>query len=309
VEATRATGLATAGLFEALTLVATQDKTVRAASPWQDDPYDAVVSLTQFAVPMLALAVGLRLLARRAAPESPDREQQIRRAVGAMIALVGLTAVFEWAAVAARAHAPGWNAWTAVLIAGLAVVSALTGTTVLLLVRRRAPRGSARRWRDDWLGDVVLVAQRIPGLRRWTGPALVAWVRRRALTVFVALSVLAAAAVVGVLAVGERWTDPLLIGWALLVATTSYIAFCLISNAVAGFIARPPRTRRRQVAERSLLAGCIAIQVVTAFRDAIWSPIAGAPVSTVATLAALTAGAGVLAAAITAGVLGARSSA
>jgi hypothetical protein len=63
--------LGTACLFEVLTVLATQDKTVRAASPWQDDPYDAVVSLTQFAVPMLALVIALRLLAWRS-PGGPD---------------------------------------------------------------------------------------------------------------------------------------------------------------------------------------------------------------------------------------------
>ena len=59
------TGLGTAVLFEALTVLETQDKTVRAASPWQDDPYDAVVSLAQFTVPILAVVLGLRLLAWR----------------------------------------------------------------------------------------------------------------------------------------------------------------------------------------------------------------------------------------------------
>jgi hypothetical protein len=43
-------------------VLATQNKTVRAVSPWQDDPYNA----TQFVVPMLALVVALRLLAWRA---------------------------------------------------------------------------------------------------------------------------------------------------------------------------------------------------------------------------------------------------
>jgi hypothetical protein len=71
--------LGAAGLFEVLTLVATQDKTVRAASPWQDDPYDALVSLTQFAVPILALVIALRLLAWRA-PGGPDRERRGARA-------------------------------------------------------------------------------------------------------------------------------------------------------------------------------------------------------------------------------------
>ena len=44
-------------VFAALT---TQDRAVRAHSPWQDDPYDALVSFTQLLVPvMVAAAVAL----------------------------------------------------------------------------------------------------------------------------------------------------------------------------------------------------------------------------------------------------------
>src|SRR4029078_1308378 len=46
-------------LFMQLTALATQDQAIRAASPWQDDPYDAMVSLAQFTVPMLAVVIGL----------------------------------------------------------------------------------------------------------------------------------------------------------------------------------------------------------------------------------------------------------
>ena len=86
-------------------MLATQDKTAWAASPWREDPYHTVVSLAQFAVPMFALVIALRLLA-------------------------------------------------------------------------------------------------------WRAPGVAAWARRRAMTVFVALSAVAAAAVTGFQAVGERWTDP-----------------------------------------------------------------------------------------------------
>ena len=48
----------------------------------------------------------------------------------------------------------------------------------------------------------------------------------------------------------------------------------MVSNAVAGFIARPPRTRLRRIAETSAVVGCVAIHVAIAFRDALW-PQAG----------------------------------
>src|ERR1700760_2577901 len=96
-------GLGTAVVFEALTLLATHDKTVRAASPWPDDPYDAVGSLAEFIVPMLAFVIALSLAAWRAGGGA-DRAQQMIRATAAMIAIVGLTLAFEWAALIGRVH-------------------------------------------------------------------------------------------------------------------------------------------------------------------------------------------------------------
>ena len=59
----------TAGMvvvFTAFAVVTTQVKTVRAGSPWQDDPYDGVVSFTVFLVPALAFLIAVRVgLSRR----------------------------------------------------------------------------------------------------------------------------------------------------------------------------------------------------------------------------------------------------
>jgi hypothetical protein len=272
--------LGTAALFEALTLLATQDRTVRAAGPWQDDPYDAVVSLAEFTVPMLALAIAQRLPAWRA-PGGPDRVRQMTRAAGVMIALVGLTAGFEWAAVIGRAHRSAWDARTAVLIAGLAVVTVLTIAVAPRLVRGL---GSSAGWRHDWLGDVVLVW-------RVLTPASVVWVRRHAVAVFAVLSLVAGAGMAGGLAVGEGWTDPVLIGWAVAVLTASNFAFCVISNALAGFVSRTPR---RRAAETSVVAGCVGTQVAVAFRDVLWRAFGGGPLTSVPALVTLTAGAGLV---------------
>jgi hypothetical protein len=297
--------LGVAGVFEALTVLETQDKTVRAASPWQDDPYDAVVSLAQFTVPMLALVIALRLLAWQA-PGGADRAQQTVRAAGAMITLVGLTLVFEWAAVISGAPASLSATWASVLIGGLVVNSLLTAVVAVLLVRCRRRRGSSSGWQHDWLGDAVFVCRRIPVLRSSVGADTAVWVRRRAMTVFVTLSTLAAAALIGAQAVGERLTDPLLIAWMLIVEMTSNLAFCVISNAVAGFIARPPRARLRRIAEASVVAGCVAISVATAFRDALWPVFGTGSLTSVPALVALTLGSGLATSVVTAALLLAR---
>ena len=192
-------------------------------------------------------------------------------------------------------------------VGGLVVTSVLTVAVMMLLVRCRRRGGSSVRWQHDRLGDVVFVCRRIPVLRRWAGPQAAAWARRRAMTVFVVLSVLAGAVFTGFQAIGEGWTSPLLIAWMLIAETASNLAFCVISNAVAGFIARTPRTRPRRIAETSVVAGCLAILVAIAFHDALWSALGTGPL-TVPSLVALTLGAGLAASLATAALLLARAS-
>lgn len=281
--------LVAAGLFEALTVFATQDKTVRAVSPWQDDPYDAAVSLCQFAVPMLAAVVLLRLPVWRA-PGGPDRAQQTARAAGAMLALVALTLVAEWAAVIGRVGHADWNGWTSFLIGGLVANSLLTGFVMALLWRGRAPRGSSGRWSHDWLGDVLLLGARAPVLRRWARPEVADRVRRHALAVFTTASLVAATGITAAQAIGERWTDPLLATWMFAVELTAFLTFCLLTNAVAGFLARPPRPRGWRVAETSFVVGAVATHLVAAFRNALWP--GPTPITSVPTVFALTFGVG-----------------
>jgi hypothetical protein len=113
----------------------------------------------------------------------------------------------------------------------------------------------------------------------------------------------AAAGVTGALAVAERWTSPLLIGWAAVAETAAFFAFCVISNAIAGFIARPARARVWRVAEAAAVSGGVAIQVTIAFRDAMWHLIGGGPLTSVPELAGLTLGAGAAASVVAAGLL------
>jgi hypothetical protein len=300
------TSLGTGGVFEALTVSEIENKAAWAISPWKEDPYHTAVYLAQFAVPVLALLIVLRLLTQGALAE-PDRAQQTVRAAGVMIALIGLTLAFEWAAVIAGANPSPWDAWTSLQVGGLAVVSVLAVGAAVLLVRRRQPRGSSAQWRNDWLGDVVLVCRRIPVLRRWATPEVVAWVRGHAMTVFVALSALAGLAITSAQAIGEGTADPVIIIWFMIVETSSNLAFCVISNAIAGFIARPRRTRARNITETSVVAGCLATLIAIAFHDSLWSAFTAGPLTTAA-LVSLTLGAGVVVSLATAALLLARAS-
>lgn len=280
-------------LFEALTVIATQDKTVRAASPWQDDPFDAVLSFAQFTVPAVCVVIAMRLPLWRLAG-SPDRARQVQRAALVATTLVTVTLGFEWVAVGARAHHAGWDGTTGWLVAGLLVSSAATVSTVFCLTRTGAFYRSRRSWTHDWLGDAFVALARVPGLRKLTTPGNADLVRRHGVLVFAGASAIGAVLVVAALAVGERWTNPMLIGWALVVEATSNFAFCMISNAVVGFIAYPPRSRRRHAVETAITAGCVAIQVAVTFRDPLWRALGGTSPTSVADLALLTDGAGVL---------------
>ena len=297
--------LGAGGAFEALTVPEVENKAAWAISPWKEDPYHTAVYLAQFAVPVIALLIAARLLTRDALTES-DRAQQTVRAAGVMMALTGLTLAFEWAAVIDDANPLPRGVWTSLQVGGLAVVTAGAAGAVVALVRCRQPRGSSARWRNDWLGDIVLSVGQIPVLRRWATPRGVAWVRSHATTVFVALSALAGLTITTAQAIGERITDPVIITWFLIVVTGSGLAFCVISNAIAGFIARPRRTRARGITETSVVAGCVATLIAIAFHDSLWSVLAVGPLTTAA-LVSLTVGAGVLVSLATAALLVARS--
>jgi hypothetical protein len=293
--------LGAAVAFESLTLPETQAAPVEAASPWRQDPYHTVVLLAQFAVAMLALALVLRFLVRRS-PGGRDRERQMVRAAVLTTATVGMAVAFEWAAVIAGAPVSRWGTSVSVQVGGLAVVTASAAVAARVLVRCRGRLGAHGRWRDDWLGDMALLARGVPVLRRWAGPRTTAWIRRRAMTVFVVLSALAGAAVTGAQAVGEHVTDPVFLLWLLIAETAANLAFCVIGNAVAGFVARPPLPRTRRVAEVSVVAGCVATLLAIAFHDPLWSAIGSGTLSSSA-LEVGTLGAGLGTSLVTAALL------
>lgn len=301
-----ALGLVTSLVFELVTVLATQDKAIRAVSPWQDDPYDAVVSLTQFAVPVLAVVIGLRLPVW-SSPGGTDRARQMLRAVAVLAVLVAVTAAVEWAAVAVGERQASWTSWTWLLIAGLVVVSQLALALAVLLARTLGPGAPGRAWEHDWLGDAVLLSARVPVLRRGATGQRAAWVRRHAMLVFSAVSVSAGALEISGTVVGERWTDLLLISWATVVIEAANFAFCVISNAVAGFIARPPRSRAQRATESAVVAGSAATLTAVAFRADIWRLGSRHPLDTVAPLVMLTLGIGVAVALMTAVIVLRRS--
>src|SRR5690349_5461513 len=184
---------ATAGMvvvFTAFAVVTTQVKTVRAGSPWQDDPYDGVVSFTVFLVPALAFLIAARVALTRNRLMEP-----VYRASLVAGALVAATAVTDWVAVALRADSPLWNGWTPWLIGALGAVTVVTAVVVPVVwqARRRVADADPP---GDWLADLPLPAK--------------AFVRRHIVAIAALASLAGSLAITTAEAVGEGWTSPLL---------------------------------------------------------------------------------------------------
>ncbi len=266
-------------LFEVFLVVGIQDKTLLAATPWQDDPFHTWVSLAVFALPMLLTVTASRM----AGPWLPwgrsgaaGRRRDLVKAGLLMTAFDSVTALVCWLAVLLRADHALWTGRTTWLVVVLAVltipVPVVAGIGVRCLADLPVERDA------DWVGDVL--------------PArLAVWVRRHDRSVFLGASVVAAVVIIGALAYGERWTDPLLIAWGLAVEVTCYYAFCVLTNAVLGFVDRPARDRRT---ERAVVVGSLAGLAAVAWHDQLAAWVGMAPLDSVAHLVELTGGVGVL---------------
>ena len=178
--------LACSALFTAFAFWTTQDKPLRAHSPWQDDPYDVVVSFTQLVVPMLAAAIAMRALrCRRNLPLPAVRVRDLLRGARVVTGAIIMTVAVDWVAVALGVNGHAWGGPGRALIAALTVVTAaaLASAAAIWAAERRA-----RVWRryqpsaqdPDWVEDLLAV---VVEQLEWCGVAwrgatqAVAWVQ------------------------------------------------------------------------------------------------------------------------------------
>jgi len=288
--------LLTAAVFFVLAVPTKQLKPLYDHAPWENDPFDTVYSFVMFFVPLIAAGLLVQVsLCRKTEPLPVSRVQSILRACRVVIATVLITVSSCWISVITGANRSQWTGdQTAPLIAGLAVLTALTAKAILDL--HRAPKRiepSEDAPSTDWLGDAVAVAEResrwLGPLRpptlsavSWTSRSVISWLRRHPV-----LGAAAAALVFGLLVganqgIREQYTLSvalltigLLIGgmFAFLVAAGSYLGIVRSSTPLHGL---PRRTLDAAV------AACAAAVVALAFRDSLWwivgsnQPAAGA---------------------------------
>ncbi|MFI9161088.1 hypothetical protein [Kitasatospora aureofaciens] len=311
---TSAAGAAAFALFAYLT---TQVRAIRAGSPWQDDPYDAVVTFTLFFVPLLGALGGARaLLCRRDRPLPRYRIEQVLRAELVCTLLVAATLATDWAAVAARADRASWGGGTPWLIASLLPLTGVTAGSLLLHRRaiRRLPKPvrGAEDTGGDWLDDLAPLATLLAGARSRPGRALAAQIGRDKVLGFVRLhfALLAAAAAVAAgllvatgLASGEGWPGILLFTVEAAVFAGGTFAFTMICNSLLRFATPPPASETRRAARIAITAGALTLPVSLALRDTAWQLLGlGDQVDSIGQWAAATLAFALLTGALTFGV-------
>jgi hypothetical protein len=268
-------------VFTAFAFVTTQAKVLRNGSPWQDDPYDTVVTFTMFFVPIIAALIVLRVpLCRRNEPLPLYRVKQLLRASCASALLVTATFVTDWVAVIVRADRSLWDSGTPWLIAALGLVSlpAAGEWFMQYRARRLLPHQGDDQVHGDWLDDarlvVQLVAARLPRpagrLAAWLGRSdAVVRIRDRFTLIVAAASLVAGLAVATALA-RENGFSRLFISETLWFAGGMY-AFGTVCDAVLQLTVRQARGRLRQAVHVAVTAGALALPVSLALRESLWT--------------------------------------
>jgi hypothetical protein len=274
--------LTVAAIFLAFAFASKEIEPIYSHAPWEDDPYDAVVSFTLFFVALLAGLCLLRVpLCKRVAPVPVRRLQELLRGCRLILAAALITVTSDWLGVGLRANRHSWNADTALLVVALGVVtvaalwaawSLRAATREPLLAEAHHAAGS------DWLADCITVVERLCirlgrsgeaalGVVRWGDRIVAGFVRSHAL---LAAGVLATAFGLGIAATqtfegGLRLPVSLLY---VLVGFSGMFAFVVSAGAylhVVDSVGHLGVVRRRAVA--AAVAGSASIPMVLALRS------------------------------------------
>ncbi|MCO6006900.1 hypothetical protein NE236_18085 [Actinoallomurus purpureus] len=287
--------VAGAAVFTVFAFLTTQVHAVRAGSPWQDDPYDGVVSFTQFIVPALAvLTVARARLLRGGGCQPVFRVAQLLRAALVCTLLVAATVLTDWLAVTVRADHRLWNHGTPWLIAALVPLTAAVAAGLLTQRRafRRLPPRDARGPEGDWLDDLPALTEAAATPLPRTGRRLAGVLGRDDVIRFarrhVVMLAAAAALVTGLLlsigeTLGEHWTDPLLFATATAIGAGGFFALFMVCNKALRVVvpqandempsARPGRARRS--ARITAVAGALALPTSAVLRGSIRPMLGG----------------------------------
>jgi hypothetical protein len=228
-----------ASLFVVFTWLAKEVPSLYVHEPWQDDPYDAFVSMAIWCVPLLTgLSVLRVLLCRRFAPLPARRALDLLRVSRVVMAATFVVLAADWVSVALRARASAYTATTTVLVCALGVVtaSAVVASLQLRRARRRFPATATAPPQPDWVADALLLGEReaarlgrwrepAVGLLRWVDRAIVARARARPIGAAALFSVVFAVGIDSAQIALEGY-PPLLAVWFVSVSACSVFAVC-----------------------------------------------------------------------------------
>ncbi|PYI64588.1 hypothetical protein CVV68_21565 [Arthrobacter livingstonensis] len=272
--------LALACLFAAVTVVSKETPALALRQPWQDDPYDVLVSLDFVLLPLLVALGVLRVqLCRRYELLPVRRLVDVLRVAGAALGVCLATELAEWVAVALGRHRASWTTVTGLQLAALTVLTALT-ITALMLVRRASRRvmllGRAAS-QPDWLADAVAVGVRAAGVLgrdrgwalavvRWTDARVITRVRTQPIAAAGILAVLLALPFVAAKVVIECYPAPLVI-LSFVFLAGSLFAFVVVIGAYLLLV--PPRRATPPAWLITAVVAFTAGTVTFAFHDSL----------------------------------------
>jgi hypothetical protein len=260
-------------------------------APWLDDPYDTFVSFAMFFVPLLTVGCLARVvLCRRAEPLSVQRVIDLLRGCRVVLGLIVVTALAQWAAVAAGANRALRTGATWLQVGFLAVTTVLAAIALVRLCQVRLGQVPGRRPERrpaggpaaaDWLADaIVMLGQQsrrlgpLAGQARavltWIDRHVAAPVRRHPLWAAAAAAVAFGIVTGGTQAIREGYTaGPALVTVSVL--SCGMFAFLVGAGGYLGFVRGPAILTG--VARRLLDAGvitCVGLLAALAFRNSLW---------------------------------------
>lgn len=246
--------------------------------PWQDDPYDALISFEFVVLPVLTVLCACRfLLSARDAAVPGRRIVDLVRGCYLLNGIVAVTVAAEWLSVFLGTHPADRSPVTAGVLAVLAAFSAANLLILILLavafkrIRGRGPSAG----QPDWLADGLLFLELIAGafgplgkpmrvVTDWANRAATRWIRRYPLS-FLAIVSVVLAILGGAVQIIREGYGPEFATYFLTVNGASYYAFFAIANGYLGLIAAAPIAHHP--GRLAVITTTASIPLVTAFRQ------------------------------------------
>lgn len=249
--------------------------------PWQDDPYDALISFELVGLPLLVAVCTVRVLLCRSRERLPARRAvDLLRGGQALVGLVAVTVAGEWLSVALGTHRAAWSGATVGVLAVLAgfTVAALVMATLLARGWRAARGHGSAPGQPDWLADAVVLAARLAGrLGPGRDPALAAvrWadgfagsrVRRHPL-----LAAAGCALLLGVVADSPQVVlegyPPIFAAYFVGVTACGLYAFFALGGGYLDVVQRPGAAPSPAATVGVVV--CASVPLTAAFRNSLW---------------------------------------